>query len=75
MSESESRQKDLKIKNIKMILPNNLHKIKTNIDIIINKDEEIIRKYIERIIYTSKIPNDISIQLDKVFTESRQNIL
>jgi hypothetical protein len=72
---SESRQTNIKLKKINMILPNNLNKITKHIDIIMNKDEEIIRKYIERIIYTSKIPNDISIQLDKVFTDARTNIL
>ena len=72
---SESIEKIVKIKNIKMNLPNNLDIMKTNIDIIINKDEEIIKKYIERIIYTSKIPHDVSLQLDKVFTDVRQNIL
>jgi pilus assembly protein TadC len=72
---SESIEKIVKIKNIKMNLPNNLDIMKTNIDIIMNKDEEIIKKYIERIIYTSKIPHDVSSQLDKVFTDVRQNIL
>jgi len=76
---SESNKKDLKeiinIKNINMILPNNLNEIKTNIDIIINKDEEIIKKYIERIIYTSKIPVEVNIQIDKVFLDVRSNLL
>jgi hypothetical protein len=72
---SESVERVVKIKNIKMNLPNNLDIMKNNIDIIIKKDEEIIKKYIERMIYTSKIPHDISLQLEKVFTDVRNNIL
>ena len=73
---SDSNKKDLKqLKNINMILPNNLNRIKTNMDIIINKDEEIIKKYLERIIYTSKIPEEVNTQLDKVFLDARQNLL
>ena len=70
---SESSKKDLK--NINMILPNNLNEIQTNIDIILKKDEEIIKKYIERIIYTSKIPENIIEQLDKVFQDVREHLL
>ena len=77
MSDSNKKdKKDLKqLKNINMILPNNLNRIKTNMDIIINKDEEIIKKYLERIIYTSKIPEEVNTQLDKVFLDARQNLL
>jgi len=70
---SESSKKELN--KINMILPNNLNEIKTSIDIILKKDEEIIKKYIERIIYTSKIPENIIEQLDKVFQDVRENLL
>lgn len=70
---SESSKKDLK--NINMILPNNLNDIQTNIDIILKKDEEIIKKYIERIIYTSKLPDNVTEQLNKVFQDVREHLL
>ena len=70
---SESSKKDLK--NINMILPNNLNDIQTNIDIILKKDEEIIKKYIERIIYTSKLPDNVTEQLNKVFQYVREHLL
>jgi hypothetical protein len=70
---SKSSKKDLK--NINMILPNNLNEIQTNIDIILKKDEEIIKKYIERIIYTSKLPDNVTEQIDKVFQDVREHLL
>ena len=70
---SESSKKDLK--NINMILPNKLNNIQTNIDIILKKDEEIIKKYIERIIYTSKLPDNVTEQLNKVFQDVREHLL
>ena len=74
MSDS-SDSSETKLKKINMSIPNNLNKIKNNIDIILNKDEEIIKTYLERIIYTSKLPNDVLIQLNKVFIDVRENIL
>jgi len=70
---SESSKKDLK--NINIILPNNLNDIQTSIDIILKKDEEIIKKYIERIIYTSKLPDNVTEQLNKVFQDVREHLL
>lgn len=70
---SKSSKKDLK--NINMILPNNLNEIKSSIDIIINKDEEIIKKYLERILYTSKLSDSVKQQLDKVFQDVREKLL
>jgi len=70
---SESSKKELN--KINMILPNNLNEIKTSIDIILKKDEEIIKKYIERIIYTSKLPDNVTEQIDKVFQDVREHLL
>jgi len=68
---SETIIKD--IKNINMIKPNNLDIIKEDIDIIRDKIDEIIKKYIERIIYTSTLPEDINLKIDKLFIESRKH--
>ena len=70
---SDSVKNDLK--QINMILPSNLNQIKTNIDIIINKDEEIIKKYIESVIYTSKLTDNMSKQLEKIYKDVREHIL
>jgi len=60
------------IHNINMIKPNNLDIIKKDINIIRDKTDEIIKKYIERIIYTSTLPEDINLKIDKLFTEARE---
>jgi hypothetical protein len=73
---SETNIKDIKdikeIHNINMIKPNNLDIIKKDIDIIRDKTDEIIKKYIERIIYTSTLPEDINLKIDKLFAETRE---
>jgi hypothetical protein len=74
-SSETSESSKIELKKINMSIPNNLNKIKKNIDIILNKDEEIIKTYIERIIYTSKLPNDVSLKLNKAFLDVRKNIL
>ena len=60
------------IHNINMLKPNNLDIIKKDIDIIRDKTDEIIKKYIERIIYTSTLPEDINLKIDKLFAEARE---
>lgn len=67
---SESLQQN--IKNINMLKPNNLDIIKEDIDSIRDKIDQIIKKYIERIIYTSTLPEDINLKIDKLFTEARE---
>jgi len=57
------------IPNIKLLQPNNLICIKTDIDNVRNKTEKIIKNYIERIIYTSTLPDEIKLQINKVFEE------
>ena len=66
---SESIQKDLK--NINMNMPLNFNSLKDNINTIKDKNEAIIKYYLERIIYTSKLSNETNIQLKKVFEDSR----
>ena len=66
---SESIQKDLK--NINMNMPLNFNSLKDNINTIKDKNEVIIKHYLERIIYTSKLSNETNIQLKKVFEDSR----
>jgi CRISPR/Cas system CSM-associated protein Csm2 small subunit len=73
---SENKEiKDIKIKNINISIPNNLSFVKEDIEFIINKDEEIIEKYLERIVYTSSLSESTKIQLDKIFEKVRKDIL
>jgi hypothetical protein len=70
-------KKDIKkdINNIHIKIPNNLDFIKEDIDIIINKNEEIIEKYLERIVYTSPLSENTKIQLHNIFEKVKTNIL
>jgi len=68
------------IKNINVIVPNKLInnnnlKIKTDIEKIFKKNEENIRKYLERIIYTSTLSKDVNLKLDVIFEETKKNIM
>lgn len=63
------------INNIYIKIPNNLDFINKDIDIIINKNEEIIKKYLERIVYTSPLSENTKIQLHNIFEEVKINIL
>ena len=63
------------INNIHIKIPNNLDFIKKDVDIIINKNEEIIEKYLERIVYTSPLSENTKIQLHNIFEKVKTNIL
>jgi len=68
-----SQQKNLKKININ--IPNNLNSIKPDIEKLINKNEIITTKYLERIIYTSDLSESIKTKLEQVLSESREFIL
>ena len=70
-----SEVKDIKMISLPILTTNTLLSIKNNIEIIINKDEEIIEKYLERIIYTSSLSINVKDKLDKIFKISRESIL
>jgi hypothetical protein len=68
------------IKNINIVVPNKLInndnlKIKTDIEKIFRKNEENIRKYLERIIYTSILSKDVNLKLDVIFEETKNTIM
>ena len=63
------------IKQISILIPNNLNEIKADIEILINKEELIIKKYLERHIYTSIIADSDKIKLDNIFSKNRKLIL
>ena len=61
---------DLKeIKQISISLPTKLNDIKPDLELLINKNENIIKKYLERHIYTSTISDIDKAKLDIIFSK------
>ena len=72
----EDDKKNIKdINNIHIKIPKTLDFIKKDLDIIINKNEEVIKNYLERIVYTSPLSENTKIQLDKIFEKVRKDII
>ena len=67
--------KSTELKNINISIPNNLDFIKNDINIIFKKDEEVIEKYLARIVYTSPLSENIKIQLHNIYEKVNTNIL
>ena len=67
--------KSKELKNINISIPNNLDFIKNDIDIILKKDEEVIEKYLGRIVYTSPLSENIKRQLHNIYEKVNTNIL
>ena len=68
------------IKNINIVVPNKLInnnnlKIKNDIEKIFRKNEDNIRKYLERVIYTSTLSKDVNLKLDTIFEETKNTIM
>jgi len=66
---------DKQIKNINIKIPTNLIEIKNDIELIINKNEIIISKYLERHIYTSTISDINKKKIEELFIKNRNLIL
>ena len=66
---------DKKIKKINIKIPEKLSEIKTDIELIINKNETIISKYLERHIYTSTISDINKQKIEELFIKNRNIIL
>ncbi len=67
--------KPCSFKKHKIIIPEKASSLVDDIDEVVDKCEEVIKKYIERIIYTSTLSKNVSENLDSVFKESRTNLL
>ena len=63
------------INKINILIPTNLNEIKPDIEILINKNEQIITKYLERHIYTSSISDSNKQTLTTIFIKHRKTIL
>ena len=56
-------------------IPKNFAEIENDINMLLDKNEEAIRTYISRYIYTSSISAETNKQLDEVFKQARSNLL
>ena len=63
------------ITKINILIPQNLNELKPDIEILINKNEQIIKKYLERHIYTSAISDSDKQKLDTILAKHRKTIL
>ena len=55
--------------NININIPNKLSIFKNDIETIIQKDEEIIRKYLEKVIYKCDLSEFVKQELNKIFED------
>jgi len=69
----EFNEKDLK--KINIVIPNNLSSIKEDVSKILKINETIIKKYLERIIYTSTLTDEIEAKIDEVFLDTYTSIV
>lgn len=63
------------ILNINIKIPNKLSIYKEDIETIINKDEEVIKKYLEKTIFNCVLSETVKRELDKIFVESKKIVL
>jgi hypothetical protein len=56
-------------------IPNNFKVIEKDICIMLGKNEEAIRHYISRYIYTSSITPEIDKQINEIFKQIRKDLL
>jgi hypothetical protein len=62
------------LKKISILMPNDLSSLKDDIEIIIEKNEDIIEKHIERI-YTCPLSPEIKAQLYNIFKKTKASVL
>ncbi len=55
-------------------IPNKFEDITNDINILLDKNEESIRAYISRYIFTSNIASDTNKKLDELFKQIRTNL-
>ena len=55
-------------------IPHNFKDISNDIDVLLDKNEEAIREYISRYIYTSSISSETNKQLNELFKKIRANL-
>jgi hypothetical protein len=61
--------------NINVNIPNKLSIYKEDINTIIEKDEEVIKKYLEKSVFNCILSDSVKFDLNKIFEESKQIVL
>ena len=57
-----------------VLVPSGFEEMANDFDMLLDKNEEAIRKYISRYIYTSSISSETNKQLDELFKQIRSNL-
>lgn len=65
---------NIKFPNQNIIIPQDFTNISNDINALLDKNEEVIRGYIARYIYTSSISYETNKQLDELFKQIRSNL-
>ena len=63
------------IKQISVLIPTHLNDLKPDIELLIDKKEQIIKTYLERHIYTSSMSDNDKEKLELLFAKHRKTIL
>lgn len=65
---------NIKFPKTNIDIPPNFEDISNDIDVLLDKNEEAIREYISRYIYTSSISTETNKQLDELFKNIRAKL-
>lgn len=65
----------IKFTKKKIYVPSGIDEITNDVNMLLDKNEEAIRKYISRYIYTSSISAETNKQLDELFKQVRINLI
>ena len=66
---------DNQLSNIKVKIPNKMSIYKKEIETILEKDEEIIRKYLEKSVFKCFLSDTVKQELEEIFQESKETVL
>ena len=73
--DDKNKHNNKDLNNIHIKIPKTLDFIKNDVGTIIKKDEEVIKNYLERIVYTSPLSENTKLQLDTIFEKIRKDII
>ena len=64
-----------KHKKHKITIPNDFNELKTELELLLNKNDKIINKYLENTVYTSAISDTNKIKLKEIYEKNHKLIL
>ena len=59
----------------KITIPNDFNELKTELELLLNKNDKIINKYLEKTVYTSAISDTNKIKLKEIYEKNHKLIL